>query len=138
MAAATNKPTEGPPPSALDKAKTEQDALDELEKSRARVAELEKELGVTAVGSATGPGPVRAQVQALLRERAGYLRRAQNPDIREAMESRVSQVDEQLALRGYRVGKDLEKNTADAFEAAGPGVRVEDAITEREARQTVR
>lgn len=123
---------------AIEAAQAQQAQLDELEKARARARELETELGITATGGAHGGG-VRGDVQALLRERAGYLRRAHNPAETDRMTDRVAQVDEQLRLRGYRVNeKTLDKDTAEAVAAAGPGVRVEDAIVAREAQQTVR
>lgn len=135
--AADDTPAETAADSRFAAARAEQAALDELEASRARVAELEETLGVTARGHAHGGG-LNGEIQALLRERVGYLRRAQNPEVKDAMENRVAQVDEQLALRGYRVGKDLDKDTAEAFEAAAPGIPVEEAVAAREARQTTR
>lgn len=121
----------------FEQAQAEQAQLDELEALRARQRELEAELGVTSVGHARGAG-IRGEIQALLRERVGYVRRSANPDEKDRMEGRVAQVDEQLNLRGYRVGKDLEKDTQEAIAAAGPGVLVEDAMAAREARQTTR
>lgn len=141
MATATPKSTPDPTePDPAEKAaaarggrieaqQAEQDKLDELDAARTRLAELEKELGVTASGGHSGGG-LRGDVQALLRERVGYQRR----DLPE----RVAQVDEQLRIRGYRVGRNLDKDTAEAFEAAAPGVPVEDVQSAREAQQTTR
>lgn len=116
------------------------DALNELDEARRKVAALEKDLGVTSTGAAHGGG-LRGEVQALLRERAGYARRQDSGDEAECtkMTNRIRQVDEQLALRGYRVkGTSLQADTDEAFAAAAPGMLVEDAVAEREARQQTR
>jgi hypothetical protein len=109
---------------------TEQEELEELQTAETRAAELRKKLGVGGRGGAYGGGRL-GEIQALLRERVGYANRG--------LDDRVTQVDEQLRLRGYRVNeKTLADDTAKALAAAGPGVRVEDAVADREARQTTR
>jgi hypothetical protein len=135
MATNTNKPTPDPTPDPVAPEEvaplSEVDELEELQAAESRAAVLRKKLGVVGgTGGAYGRGR-KGEIQALLRERVGYVNRG--------LDDRVGQVDEQLRLRGYRVNaKTLEKDTAEAFEAAGPGVRVEDAVAEREARQTTR
>jgi uncharacterized protein (UPF0254 family) len=133
--ATPNKPTN---PTTPDETATsapvetnEQTDLEELVAAENRAAELRKKLGVhLGRGGATGGGRL-GEIQALLRERQGYVQRD--------LGDRVSQVDEQLRLRGYRANeKTLEKDTAEAFAAVNPGMRVEDAVAEREARQTTR